>query len=206
MSKKKEESSGELQTCIGILEEMFKKPESEPFRQPVDWKGLSLADYPKVIKRPMDLGTVQKKSVDGKYEDAWQFAEDMRLIWENAKTYNRPGSGIYLVAEQLQDFWEKKFKRIQKRGTKRMFEETSTQGDAEQARYRFTELIKKLNSDQIGTIVDLIEKNCPAALHEEDCEEDLEIEVSEIDLKTLNQCNHYAEDCVSQAKRRRKNP
>ena len=41
----------------------------------------------------------EKKCRAGGYEDAWGFAEDMRLVWENAKTYNRPGSGIYLVAE-----------------------------------------------------------------------------------------------------------
>ena len=30
----------------------------EPFHEPVDWQGWGLADYPKLIKNPMDLGTV----------------------------------------------------------------------------------------------------------------------------------------------------
>lgn len=199
----------ELKECLNQLKDITKKPEAEPFLQPVNWKDLGLFDYPKIIKRPMDLGTMQDRCESGQYSDAWTFAEDMRLVWENAKTYNRPGSGIYLVAEQLQDLWERKFKKIEKRGHKRTHAEASgtnnNNDDADAARFRFTELIKKLNSDQIGTIVDLVEKSCPNALHEEDYEEDLEIEVSEIDVKTLEQCNQYALDCVSSAKRRKKN-
>jgi len=199
------ELTPELNQCVQIIHEISKKPEAEPFREAVDWKSLGLYDYPKIIKRPMDLGTIEQKCTGGRYEDAWRFAEDMRLVWENAKTYNRPGSGIYLVAEQLQDCWERKFKKIQKRGTKRALDETTSDShDTDAARFKFTELIKKLNSDQIGTIVDLIEKGCPKALHEEDYEEDLEIEVSEIDFKTLQNCNQYAEECVSLTKRRKK--
>lgn len=32
---------------------------TEPFHEPVDWQGWGLFDYPKLIKKPMDLGTVQ---------------------------------------------------------------------------------------------------------------------------------------------------
>lgn len=188
----------EVRQCIQILDEVSKLAEAEPFAEPVNWKELGLFDYPKIIKRPMDLATIRDKALQGKFSDGWDFAEDMRLVWENAKTYNRPGSGIYLVAEQLQDHWEKKFKNIPKRGTKRRHSETQSLEDSEELRFRFTELIKKLNSDQIGTIVDIIEKNCPKALHEEDYEEDLEIEVSEIDFKTLKECNNYAQDCLEQ--------
>lgn len=30
----------------------------EPFREPVAWKEWGLDDYPKIIKQPMDLGTI----------------------------------------------------------------------------------------------------------------------------------------------------
>lgn len=205
MSKKKTVASDdEVQKCIQGLDELLKLQEAEPFAEPVNWKELGLFDYPKIIKRPMDLATIRNRAKTGKYADGWDFAEDMRLVWENAKTYNRPGSGIFLVAEQLQDIWEKKFKGIPKRGTKRRNPDTQHVEDSEELRFRFTELIKKLNSDQIGTIVDMIEKNCPKALHEEDYEEDLEIEVSEIDFKTLKECNSYAKDCLDQKSSKRK--
>jgi bromodomain-containing factor 1 len=28
---------------------------------PVDWKAWNLPDYPIIVKRPMDLGTIRKK-------------------------------------------------------------------------------------------------------------------------------------------------
>jgi hypothetical protein len=33
----------------------------------VDYKALQLLDYPKVIKKPMDLGTIQDKLLNGSY-------------------------------------------------------------------------------------------------------------------------------------------
>jgi len=204
MSKKKQIGTDEVQQCLQILDEVCTRAEAEPFAEPVNWKELGLFDYPKIIKRPMDLKTIRQKAKSNEYQDGWDFAEDMRLVWENAKTYNRPGSGIFLVAEQLQDLWEKRFKNIPKRGAKRRHSETQSLEDNEELRFRFTELIKKLNSDQIGTIVDMIEKSCPKALHEEDYEEDLEIEVSEIDFKTLKECNSYATDCLETKNIKRK--
>ncbi len=33
----------------------------------VDYKALQLLDYPKVVKKPMDLGTIQEKLLNGSY-------------------------------------------------------------------------------------------------------------------------------------------
>lgn len=199
----KPDTAPELQKCYAILKEVWGKPEAQPFHHPVNWKELGLFDYPRVIKRPMDLETIETKYKAGKYNDAWDFAEDMRLVWDNAKTYNRPGSGIFLVADTLQEFWDARFKEVPKATPKRSMPDNLPR-DAEQARFRFTELIKKLTSDQIGTLVDIIERNCPKALHEEDYEEDLEIEVSEIDLKTLTECNNYSNECLANKRNRKK--
>ena len=35
---------------------------------PVDHKALQLHDYPKVVKKPMDLGTIQEKLLNGQYD------------------------------------------------------------------------------------------------------------------------------------------
>ena len=34
----------------------------------VDYKALQLHDYPKVVKKPMDLGTIQEKLLNGQYD------------------------------------------------------------------------------------------------------------------------------------------
>jgi hypothetical protein len=57
--KKLDPASADYKECLGCLEEMEEKPEAEPFMIPVDWKGLNLPDYPKIVKKPMDLGTIR---------------------------------------------------------------------------------------------------------------------------------------------------
>jgi len=41
--------------------------DSVEFRNPVDWKTYGLLDYPVVIKKPMDLGTVKKNLNNNSY-------------------------------------------------------------------------------------------------------------------------------------------
>jgi len=59
---KLEPGSEDYKACETVLQELMDKPESEPFNVPVDWKGLGLPDYPKIIKKPMDLGTIKVHS------------------------------------------------------------------------------------------------------------------------------------------------
>ncbi len=42
----------------------------------------------------MDLRTVEENLSAGKYTTETQFAEDVRLVWENARTYNKVESEI----------------------------------------------------------------------------------------------------------------
>lgn len=54
--------------CIKIVNDLIKHKNSgilfvllltlEPFRNPVPWRESELFDYPKIIKKPMDLSTV----------------------------------------------------------------------------------------------------------------------------------------------------
>lgn len=41
-----------------IILSFISRPESNAFRDPVDWKQLGLVDYPSIVKHPMDLGTL----------------------------------------------------------------------------------------------------------------------------------------------------
>lgn len=40
-----------------IVDGFLARPDSGPFREAVDWRGLELDDYPEIVKHPMDLGT-----------------------------------------------------------------------------------------------------------------------------------------------------
>ncbi|KAF4705874.1 hypothetical protein FOZ63_000372, partial [Perkinsus olseni] len=78
------------------------------FLQPVDWKNLpGLHDYPLIVKRPMDLGTVLTKveeDGDEAYADFGEFEDDLNLIWDNCHLFNRPGSYIYKMATKMRSY------------------------------------------------------------------------------------------------------
>lgn len=71
-----------------LLSGLINAYDSIAFREPVDWKGFNLMDYPTIITNPMDLSTVKKKIATKSYENVEDCLEDINLIWENAKTYN----------------------------------------------------------------------------------------------------------------------
>ena len=69
-----------------------------------------------VIKNPMDLGTIRKNlkylfdllllflltcSSKKKYKTIQDVASDIRLVWNNARTFNQTGSLIYEYADTL---------------------------------------------------------------------------------------------------------
>eukprot|EP00951_Prasinocladus_malaysianus_P046938 scaffold648205_cov48-Prasinocladus_malaysianus.AAC.1 len=64
----------------------------------------------------MDLGTVEKKLAHNpnkgqhrEYKHPLEFRDDVRQIWENCRTYNRPGQDIRKMGDRLSDSFEKKW-------------------------------------------------------------------------------------------------
>lgn len=74
---------------------MHQDPESIPFRLPVDPITLGIPDYLDIIKKPMDLGTIEKKLKKGEYSDPWEYVDDVWLMFDNAWLYNRKTSRVY---------------------------------------------------------------------------------------------------------------
>lgn len=68
--------------------------DSMEFRQPVDFKALGLHDYLDVVKKPMDLGTVQRKLNANEYRIVEECLDDIQIIWDNCKLYNGTQSVI----------------------------------------------------------------------------------------------------------------
>ena len=58
-------------------------------------------DYYKLIKYPIDLGTIQKKIKLESYSTIDSFMADIKLIFNNATTYNQEGSSIFQDARTL---------------------------------------------------------------------------------------------------------
>ncbi|CEP01565.1 Bromo domain-containing protein [Plasmodiophora brassicae] len=206
-----------VKLCMPILKQVAARADAAPFLDPVDWEELGIPDYPEIIKNPMDLGTIKKKLEDGKYANEQEFADDVRLTWNNAKTYNQPGSGIYVAADNLSKLFDRRMQKLKKPEpsaaatgasaptpagpppSKKKKPSTPAAGVkpvTQQDKVKFSQLVNQLTPQQIGRVVDMISKACPEALNEED-EEDLEIEVDKIDRDTLHNLNVYCESCVA---------
>lgn len=101
-----------LKRMLKLTNWLLSRPDALPFAEPVDWRALELYDYPKIVRKPMDLGTVKRKLEKQQYDDIEECAQDIRLIWNNCKTYNADGSDFYLLAESLSKRFEERYSKI----------------------------------------------------------------------------------------------
>merc|ERR1712235_183524 len=105
----------EIKGCKQVLKELMQKKHQQyawPFYQPVDVKALGLHDYYEVIKKPMDLSTVQKNMDNDIYKTKDEFADDVRLIFSNCLTYNPPEHEVVGMANRLKKVFEAKLTDI----------------------------------------------------------------------------------------------
>ena len=102
-----------------IIKTLLEMPDSVDFRKPVAWRSLKLYDYPRVIAKPMDLGTVKQTIERQGYRNANDCAADIRLIWSNCKRYNGEGSDFYDLADRLSKQFEELFSKAKAEAKKR---------------------------------------------------------------------------------------
>lgn len=93
--------SGIMKKCSQILTRLMKHKGGMWFNSPVDVQGMGLHDYRLIIKHPMDLGTVRSKLRGGIYKSPLDFAEDIRLTFNNALIYNPEAHEVHKLAAQL---------------------------------------------------------------------------------------------------------
>jgi bromodomain-containing factor 1 len=104
--------AAELRFCQTVIKELLKKvhePYSYPFLAPVDAIALNIPDYPKIIKHPMDLGTIDNKLKEQQYANADEFHSDVKLVFKNCYKYNGVDSPIAGLAKQLEKVFDKKW-------------------------------------------------------------------------------------------------
>ena len=101
-----------LKRLTKIVNSFLSRPDIGPFQEPVDWRGLGLDDYPKIVKKMMDLGTVKRKLDRKQYFTATECADDIRLIWSNCMAYNADGSDFWLLAKSFARRFEDRYRKI----------------------------------------------------------------------------------------------
>ena len=121
MSAKKADVEALQKQCLKVLQGIKRKREAYPFLEPVDWKALELPLYPKLIKKPMDLGTVEQKLQETPcaYKTVAAFSDDVNLIWSNAQLFNLDGSDIYSFASSCKEAFEAKMADVDSHGALR---------------------------------------------------------------------------------------
>ncbi|KAI1635655.1 hypothetical protein F4809DRAFT_642273 [Biscogniauxia mediterranea] len=92
-----------------VLEEV-KKPKhfvlNQWFLAPVDPVALNIPQYFKIVRKPMDLGTMTRKNYDGEYKSVKDIEKDMKLLVHNAELFNGPDHDVTKLAKQLEDLFK----------------------------------------------------------------------------------------------------
>ena len=180
------------------------------FLEPVDWKAMGLTDYLKIVKRPMDLGTVEKNA----YTSIDEFTSDVLLIWSNCMLYNADGSEVYLMAEAMKAESEKLFRAsfgggpvtaekdvssTSKKTTaaKRKSVPSSTtetefplDDDRREDVMRLGQRFALLQTDFLASAIKFIHSKCPSAIRAIDAETvDVDMEIIAKDTSCSNSIN-----------------
>nr|XP_012598156.1 transcription intermediary factor 1-alpha isoform X3 [Microcebus murinus] len=97
--------------CERLLLFLYCHEMSLAFQDPVP---LTVPDYYRIIKNPMDLSTIKKKlqedySVYSKPED---FVADFRLIFQNCAEFNEPDSEVASAGIKLENYFEELLKNL----------------------------------------------------------------------------------------------
>jgi bromodomain-containing factor 1 len=109
---KKKKYQWELKFCQEVLDELHKPKYyniAAPFYYPVDPVALNIPTYHSVIKKPMDMSTVQTKLKAGQYENAKEMEVDMRQIFKNCFKFNIPGDPTYVAGKKLEEIFDAKW-------------------------------------------------------------------------------------------------
>ncbi|KAH0785269.1 Bromodomain containing protein [Histomonas meleagridis] len=100
------------QKCIELTNKMLRMDLCRPFKDKVDPIRDGAPDYLTIVQRPMDLTTIRKKLNNNEYKSYENWAEDVNQVWENAMIYNNEGTLIYVMAQDMELWFRKKYQNL----------------------------------------------------------------------------------------------
>lgn len=102
----------QLAACLEIVDEMMAHKDSRFFLKPLVSQdhGVSKEAYEKVVKQPMDLGTIQSRlkmsqEMASSYKNISSVSKDVNRIFSNVMKVWEPGDDIADAARRLQTWW-----------------------------------------------------------------------------------------------------
>lgn len=102
----------QIKYCGAIMRNLKKHRDAAPFLHPVDFVKLNIPDYPKVIKHPMDLTTVDQKLNSGEYDNVEEFISDIRLVFNNCYKFNGPEAMVSMLCQNVETAFEKSLRQM----------------------------------------------------------------------------------------------
>ncbi|OMO82797.1 hypothetical protein COLO4_22813 [Corchorus olitorius] len=113
--KRRKMDRGMTQQCSALLKSLMSHPAGWVFNKPVDPIALEIPDYFSIIKHPMDLGTIKSKLINNTYLGVEEFVADVKLTFSNAMFYNPPANNVHKMAEEMDEFFEGKWKSLEEK-------------------------------------------------------------------------------------------
>jgi len=153
--------SDDSKIMMRIVIAYLSRAEAAIFRKKVAWKTLGLDDYPKIVKNPMDLGTIKRNLEAGKYKDSNDVANDIRLVWSNCMAYNQDGSEIYHLADSFARSFEAAYRSLRNMDQSDKDPEAVPTIDE---RIKLTYDLFKISDLEMGRILTIIEEEQSHAL------------------------------------------
>ncbi|XP_004485967.1 transcription factor GTE12-like isoform X2 [Cicer arietinum] len=117
MNKRQKLDRKGSQQCARVLKSLVSHHYSWVFKEPVDPVALNIPDYFTIITHPMDFSTIKTKLEKNVYYSKEEFAADVRLTFSNAMTYNPPSNDVHLMAKELNQEFDRKWKDMDKKWT-----------------------------------------------------------------------------------------
>ncbi|CAF4012893.1 unnamed protein product [Adineta steineri] len=108
-ASKRGRQTNQLQFMSKVLfKTLWKHEFSWPFQKPVNAAKLHLPDYHKIVKYPMDLGTIKKRLETNYYYSAKECITDLNMMFTDCYLYNKPGEDVVIMGATLEQvFYEK---------------------------------------------------------------------------------------------------
>lgn len=102
----------QIKFCGAIMRNLKKHRDAAPFLHPVDYLKLNVPEYPKVIKHPMDLTSVDRKLNGGQYDKVEDFVAEIRLVFNNCFKFNGPEAMISMLCQNVESAFEKSLRQM----------------------------------------------------------------------------------------------
>ncbi|KDO78720.1 hypothetical protein CISIN_1g0382292mg, partial [Citrus sinensis] len=184
-----------MRRCGEILTKLMKDKQGWAFNTPVDVVSLRLRDYHDIIKKPMDLGTVRSKLENNVYKCPQEFAEDVRLTFNNALVYNPKGHYVYAMAETLSAKFEQMFQKLSKQQQRQgILGRGKAREMSLEEKMALGRSLEELPQEELGKLLGIVKKrnsgNGSLSCHGDE----IELDIEALDNDTLSQLVRFVDN------------